>query len=509
MAIPTATPAAIPTLDVTVPLSGAVGVARQPLFGPEVYLLLGLTFVYYLGYAVGFMPDIFWSFFVPATMGCACIFGALRLFQINPAFVLTAYFWFLATCAVYYGVGGAAMAIGTETTIQVILNFYNASELELQKTHVIIATSITIVTIVCNLIIGRKVPYTGGEIIKTPEGLDIRTVGIIALSIGLLVQLIIDLPYQFGFITETSALRNLSAIVYVGIVILSYAGFGGDRFSLVLSVSVTAFEFLIGLLLFQKMPPIIAIVMCSVGWIMRRPHIRNAASVLAFIMISYSLLAPFASFARDELLLTKGERLGSPAERVEIILQYIEDSTARRAVDDEYQPWLARLSYLNAQGFAVSAYDSGRPSNSLDNFIYIFVPRFIMPDKPIISDVAADFNEAVTGSRLSSSSPTILVEGYYLYGWLGVFLLMPIYGAVIGLYSRFSLAKLRDGKIALFPAIMMMMISGMQNDNALLTSTFGGGVIIVVFTVICAAIQLLLDLITAHLKGKSNPVNPA
>lgn len=491
---------------VTIPATGDNNALRQPLLGPEVYLLTGLTFVYYLGYAVGFMPDIFWNFFVPASMGLACIYGALRLFQTNPAYVLTAYFWFLATCAVYYGLGGAAMSIGTETTILAILSFYNSSQAELQKAHLIIATSITIVSIVCHLIIGRKVPYAGGEIIKTPEGLDIRTVGIVAMSIGLLCQIAFDIPYQFGLIEETSALRNLSAVVYVGIVVLSYAGFGGDRTSLAISISATAFEFLIGLLLFQKMPPIIAIVMCSVGWIMRRPKIRNAASVLAFIMISYSLLAPFSGFAREELLLTKGERQGSPAERIEIILQYIEDSTLRRAVDDEYQPWLARLSYLNAQGFAVSAYDSGRPSNALDNFIYIFVPRFIMPDKPIISDIGADFNEAVNGSRLSSTSPTILVEGYYLYGWLGVFTLMPVYGAIIGLYSRFSFAKLRDGKIALFPAIMMMMMSGMQNDNNLLTSTFGGGVIIIAFTIICAAIQLLLDLVSAHLSGNTGRI---
>jgi hypothetical protein len=473
------------------------------LFGPEVYLLLGLTFIYFLGSAVGFMPDIFWNFFVPASMGSACIYGALRLFQTNPAYILTAYFWFLSTCAVYYGLGGAAMAIGTDTTIQVILNFYSSSQAELEKAHLIIATSITLVSITCHLMIGRKVPYVSGEIIKTPEGINIRTVGIVGMTVGLVCQIVFDLPYQLGVIEETSALRNLTAVVYVGIVMLSYAGFGGDRAALAIAVCVTVFEFLVGLLLFQKMSPIICIVMCSVGWIMRRPKIRNAASVLAFIMISYSLLAPFCGYARDELLLTKGERQGSPAERLEIILQYLEDSTARRATDDDYQPWLARLSYLNAQGFAISSYDAGRPSNSLDNFIYVFVPRMIMPDKPIISDIGADFNEAVTGSRLSSTSPTILVEGYYLYGWLGVFTLMPIYGVIIGLYSRFSFAKLQDGKIALFPAILMMMLSGMQNDNNLLTSTFGGGVIIVAVTIICMTVQLLVDLVMAHLKERA------
>jgi hypothetical protein len=475
--------------------------ARKPLLGPEVYLLLGLTFIYYLGAAVGFMPDMFWDLFVPASMGIACVYGALNLFQINPAYVLTAYFWFLVTCAVYYGLGGAAMAIGSETTIQVILNFYNASPAELQKAHLIIATSISIVATTCNLIIGRKVPYAGGDIIRTPEGINLKLIGILAVVLGLVVELTIDLPYQFGLIDETSGLRSLSAIVFVGIIVLSYVGFNGDRTAQLIAISVTLFQFIIGLMLFQKMPPIIAVVMYSIGWLMRRPKRRNAACVVGFILFSYSLLAPFSGFAREELILTKGERQGTPLDRLEIMLLYLEDSTARRAVDDDYQPWLARLSYLNAQGFAVSAFDSGRPSNGLDNFIYIFVPRIIMPDKPIISDVSADFNEAVNGSRLSASSPTILVEGYYLFGWLGVFTLMPVYGAILGLYSRFSFAKLRDGKIAFFPALLMMMMSGMQNDNNLLTSTFGGGVIIVAFTVICAAIQVLLDLVADHLKG--------
>jgi hypothetical protein len=474
-----------------------------PLFGPEVYLLFSLTFIYYLGYAVGFMPDIFWDLLVPASMGLACIYGSLSLFKTNPAYVLTAYFWFLVTCACYYGLGGAALYIGSRTTIQVILSFYYASQAELQKAHLIVATSITIVAVMCNLIIGRKVPYVSGEIIKTPEGIDLKTVGLIAMTFGLVIQLTLDMPYQFGIIEETSGLRNLSAIVYVGIVLLSYSGFGGDKLALALALSATVFEVTIGLLLFQKMSPIISVVMYSIGWIMRRPKTINAGLVVAMVMGSYSLLAPFAGFCREELLLTKGERQGSAFERMEIILQYLEDSTARRAIEDDYQPWLARLSYLNAQGFAVAAYDSGRPSNGLDNFLYVFIPRFIMPDKPIISDVGADFNEAVTGSRLSSTSPTIMVEGYYLYGWLGVFALMPVYGSIIGLYSRFGFRKLQEGKIALFPAILMMMISGMQNDNNLLTSTFGGGVIIVAFTLICAAAQLFIELVTRHLKERA------
>jgi hypothetical protein len=484
--------------------TAATALPEGVLFGPEVPVLIGLTAIYHLGYAVGFMPDVFWTFFVPASLGCALIYGALHLFQSNPIYVMTAYFWFLVTTACFYGVGGAAMYLGTDTTIQVIQSFYNFSDEEFRKTHIVVATSLMVTVVVANLVMGRRLPYDGGEVFKTPEGMDLRTIGLVALLIGLSVELTIDLPYQFGLIEETSGLRSLTAIVFVGIVILSYVGFGGDKIALTVAAGVTLFQIIIGLLLFQKMPPIVAIVVFSVGWIIKRPKVQNAFIVVLAIMVTYTLLAPFSGYARNELILLKGERGGTIADRLEVTLQYIEESAPEESRSDDYQPWLARLSYLNAQAFAVSAFDAGRPATSLDNLIYVFVPRAIMPDKPIISDVGADFNQAVNGNRNSASSPTIPVEVYYLYGWFGVLFLTPVYAAILGLYSRLSVSWLSNSKIFFFPAVFMMMLAGMQNDNSLISSTFGGGVIIAVASVACAFGQKAIEFAGAHLAGTSN-----
>ena len=59
--------------------------------------------------------------------------------------------------------------------------------------------------------------------------------------------------------------------------------------------------------------------------------------------------------------------------------------------------------------------------------LWIFVPRFLFPDKPAM--ILPMAQEILSYDSDNTSSPTTLIgEAYLNFGWLGLFLVMPLVG---------------------------------------------------------------------------------
>jgi hypothetical protein len=89
-----------------------------------------------------------------------------------------------------------------------------------------------------------------------------------------------------------------------------------------------------------------------------------------------------------------------------------------------------------------------------------------------------DFNEAAMDARNSQSTPTIVAEGYYVGGWLGVIFWMSLYGAAIGLYSREAIRRLRAGHIVFLPVVLIALQVGQAADGWIIGVVLGNGVVI-------------------------------
>ncbi|MCI0467517.1 MAG: hypothetical protein L0Y57_11010, partial [Beijerinckiaceae bacterium] len=254
-----------------------------------------------------------------------------------------------------------------------------------------------------------------------------------------------------------------------------YGGLRGRTTMLAIGIAGTVLLVLDGALRMTKQDMLLPLILAATAHLLWRPKMRNAVLWVAGIGFMYALFAPFISYSREEAY----RRYGTPSidldARLELIDSYMSGDRGGGTLGEDYQPWLARITYMSAQAFAIVSYDAGRPGTSLDLAPYVFVPRLLMPDKPVFQP-GFDFNVAAMGVRNSQSTPTIVAEGYYTGGWLGVLFWMSLYGAAIGLYSREAIRRLRAGHVLFLPVVLMALQVGQAADGWLVGVVLGNGV---------------------------------
>jgi hypothetical protein len=206
------------------------------------------------------------------------------------------------------------------------------------------------------------------------------------------------------------------------------------------------------------------------------------AVAASLVVLTYVALVPIVNFGRSELFQRYGT-LGEAelSERVEILSRAI--GTAH--TDPAASRGMSRLSYTNQATFAVHEYDSLRPGESYVNILAVFVPRVFWPDKPIITQVANDFNAAATGNPNSASSPGLFAEAYWNFGWVGVILVMATLGAILAGLSRYALSVVQAGLWFYFPVVLLAMRIGFRTDGYFVVDVAGA-------TVLAVALHLLL-----------------
>jgi len=130
-----------------------------------------------------------------------------------------------------------------------------------------------------------------------------------------------------------------------------------------------------------------------------------------------------------------------------------------------HQSWWARLSYVNAQTFAMRTYDGGSPGRSFTLVGYAFVPRALWPDKPSITGVAEDFTFLVTGIRASSSAPGAFAEAYWNGGWFMVVLSCVYLGLLFAGFSHYAVRHMALMDLSLLPVVFIGIRMGFRPDG--------------------------------------------
>lgn len=127
------------------------------------------------------------------------------------------------------------------------------------------------------------------------------------------------------------------------------------------------------------------------------------------------------------LLYTLGNYTSAKRSGLKEFFFYPSDSALSYSVWD-------RLNYINIQSFAVNSYDRNEPSDHLDNFFWVFTPRFLAKNKKNISQFTNDFADKL-GFEGSAISPGVFIEGYYYFGWIGLIFTSCLVGLILKFYS--------------------------------------------------------------------------
>jgi hypothetical protein len=208
--------------------------------------------------------------------------------------------------------------------------------------------------------------------------------------------------------------------------------------------------------------------------------------------IVFGASVPVVDYGRNILLPRYQSLMGAPLEERLGILRAFYSGDRLAETGEDIQSSVARICYLYVATFAMANYDAGKPGFSLGNFFAIFIPRFLWPDKPIMTDIGIEFNVLANGSATSASGPGLFAEAYWNFGWFGIPILIVPLGVILLLFGRYAMWILNTGRWAYFPLVLLLMRTGLRVDGFFTVDVFASiPVLIILHTMGYGAERLL------------------
>ncbi len=415
------------------------------------------------------------NYLVPTILILGLGWGIFQMAMTDITSIWTPLFWNRVVLIVYFGIGSIVPAIVNDPSRTVMEAFYHFFPEDINKYNLIIGVFVLsfliFVKIVVNFSLRKKYLDNNFE----ESNLDQKTVGIILLSVGASILTFLIAPNTFGYINIKipTIIAEISQGLYIGIYFLTLWALKNRSKSIYIILIFVIILFLYGVLELNKSSAIFPLLMFVVGFIYHKPSAaRFFGGFLILITIFMTISSP-VSHGRNygEFIRTTDDAINFDV-RYKAILSYYDENNISENDNQLNSGWM-RLSYVNAGTFAISQYDTGNPGNSLDNIFILWIPRLIYPEKPIITDIARDFNYAATGSYDSQSSPGVIAESYWSFGWIGVFTFSTLLAIVSTLWSIYAVDVMRSKAWHLFFIVLLGMRSASRLDGMIVPDVVG------------------------------------
>lgn len=388
----------------------------------------------------------------------------------------------LLSFSLYFIFGGSLILFGSEYQVWRSMNFYSINPSLVMKVNGINAIGFSIVLFVSEFyrsnIVGRFVQKLAIEL-KSKK---------LSGSRSILLVLLISLPsWVIVFLHDLDTgvkaplpglLRQVSQLTVA--YIFMAAIFTGNNRKLYLGIAIllAVVQALAGILIFNKTQVLLPAVSLLIGLAIYRRSLKAVFAVMILTVVSLSGAGNLSDFARVNY-----SGLGDIKSRLEI-LSSAALHTATYQEGDRYSTW-NRLNYLNSQSAAVDLYDSGNGGDDYKKVMWIFVPRFLNEDKPIMTTIGVELYTKITGHLGSSEGTGIFVDGYYNLGWWGLTLGSILVGMIVSVLNSLLAGIFQNKTILLTPVGFMCLYMGFRLDGAMLGDYFG------VFIIIAYSISFL------------------
>lgn len=442
----------------------------------------------------------------PLWLTGALAFGMTQMVRMNPHAIWTALFWFRLSTGVYFGLGSLISVFANPETRAYMEVFFIFDGEDIAKVNVLTAASALVVLTTAYVWLLLGVGRPGGartvDRAKPATQSNLLPIGVAFYAVGATVKYLVILPYLFGLTQNTleGLVGAFSGLVLVGIYFLSVWGFEYAQNWLLLIIAPLLIDMAIGVMTFSKSDVMLALIMFLLGMLRRGVTKSRFVIATTAIVFTYVLVTPITNYGRTELSRTRGALSAAAplGERISIMESYFADGAV--AVDNGQIDWaLVRLSYVSPAAYAVRLRDNGVPSRSLETLPALFIPRFLWPDKPIITKVGYDFNLAATGNDKSAASPGLFAEAYWNFGWLGIGILMVPLGAILSVMSIFALHVFDRRSWIFFPLVFLGMKMGSRIDGFFVSDVAGTAL----FAILLYAVLVPLDRLATFIFRRS------
>ena len=187
----------------------------------------------------------------------------------------------------------------------------------------------------------------------------------------------------------------------------------------------------------------------------------------------FLILAPMIGFGRVKTSeLGGGQQIATLEQRWMILMAYM-NGERLPGYDAETQDAAYSRQLCQHGGDGSHWYDEGRHADSLSHVFAVFIPRFVWPDKPDLTETGRVLYALATGQVGTSISPGLFAEAYANFGWWGLPSLMLPLGMVLALLNRVAVRLVLQSRWLYLPVVLMGVQVGTRVDGHFVIDVVG------------------------------------
>lgn len=460
---------------------------------------LGLSLVVgILAYAYGGGFVDVGNVLIPVVLLVTMSAGAQRMLRLDPANLWTPILWMRVAAGIYFGLGALVPIFASAAALTYIEAFFQFFADDVLKLNLIVLTYLFIllgsVKILERLTEYRRRQGARPFFSPRPSVLNFLSIGIVFLGVGSLITFGVLLPIRFGLsnLVLPNVVNEIGMLSYVGLFFLGSWAFSRGGVAIIPVLAIAMAYVGLGIVSFSKTDTLFPIVLMGIAFVFNRPNLWRIIIVVAITVGAYFVANQIVQGGREYMIARYNSLEGASLdERIEIIRRVQNQNEIRERGAINYG--VTRLSYTNVGSFVVAEYDRGVPGNSTRNALATLVPRFLWPNKPIISDVARELSYNATGIYDNSVAPSLPADSYWTNGWAGVVIWGVAAGTLLWLWSCYSIAVLRNEAWHLFAVVLIGAKLGARIDGFLVVDLLGPIPIAIVAHFLISGLNTLLS----------------
>ncbi|MDG4550487.1 MAG: hypothetical protein P9F19_14170 [Candidatus Contendobacter sp.] len=240
-----------------------------------------------------------------------------------------------------------------------------------------------------------------------------------------------------------------------------------------LAILIALFASIMGLLSFGKLATLQPLLIFLLGLYLRLQNTKMLVVLFAIMIAALILLSKPIGEARVLLMSSSDTSL---LARFDILQQVFMTTTD----DSNHGGMWSRLCYTTSQVAAVDLYEKGQGGNDVELLGWVFLPRAIFPNKPIITRSGVEFNVKVTGFDTSSTGMGLFVSGYYNLGWLGLIFASILAGWILAIFAAISRSVISSSSVILLPVGLLGSFMAFRIDGHFVADYLGPFAMIII-----------------------------
>lgn len=446
-----------------------VGLAILLIFYIAVYALKNSTF-YSLANYVG-----------PITLFTILSYSSYVIVRSNQLTIWAPIFWFRLTSAAFFGLGALVPLIANDATQNYLSGTFHVSHASTLKVNLLYCTGVLCTVFMYNVFTLKSkvrpqklVEQSRRVASNLIDGKRTLMFALLFLGAGMVIRYFVLIPYVLGLTQAVlpGAIVTLSLVYYVGLyLIVVYTENFNRRLRAAVLILILV-DLTVSIATFAKTQLMLLLIFAFFGFLSNGVTLRKIAIGSVCILLAFFTFQPLVIYGRI-IVAERSGTLGAAGlgERIGIIKDYLQGA---RTSDERGIQWgLLRLSYLHTSSYVVQQYDNGRPGSTLEDAAALFVPRVLWPDKPIITRIANDLNYELFGSENSATSAGVVSEGYWNFGWFGVFAFAIVLAFILSVFTRVSMAIMARRDWLYLPVVFIGVQLGLRVDGFFVPDVLG------------------------------------